>query len=227
MRRREFLTGAAAAGPLLAQAGQPTAQTQSLQTIALPKPETKGTKSLLEALSQRQTNREIGDEKLSPQMLSNLLWAAFGVNRAESGGRTAPSAMGVKEMDIYVFLSDGVYLYDAASHTLKPVLAGDHRSKAGTQANVGRAPVNLLYVADLEKYGGGRGMRVEPATQLAWSNAHAGFIGQNVYLYAASEGLAAWFRAFVDVPALTSLLNLRASQKVMYCQGVGYPARRG
>jgi nitroreductase len=198
---------------------------QSLPAIALPKPETKGAKSLLEALSLRKTSRDLGEEKLSPQMLSNLLWAAFGVNRIESGGRTAPSAMGVKEMDVYVFLAEGIYLYDAAGHTLKPVLPGDHRSKTGTQAGVGRAPLSLLYVADLEKYGAARGMRIEPATQIAWSNAHAGFIGQNVYLYAASEGLGAWFRAMVDVPALTALLNLRPMQKVMYSQSVGYPAK--
>jgi nitroreductase len=89
---------------------------------------------------------------------------------------------------------------------------------------VGRAPVSLLYVADLDKYG--KVTRVDAATQIAWSNAHAGFIGQNVYLYAASEGLGAWFRAFVDVPALTALLSLRPTQKVMYSQSVGYPAKR-
>ena len=222
MRRREFLTGATALAAL-AETPRGAAQTPP---IALLKPQTKSARSLLEALSLRKTNREIGEEKLSPQMLSNLLWAAFGVNRPESGGRTAPSAMGVKEMDIYVFLSDAVYLYDAPGHTLKPVLTGDHRSKTGTQANIGRAPVSLLYVANLEKYGGGgRGMRVDAATQLAWSNAHAGFIGQNVYLYAASEGLASWFRAFVDAPAIATLLSLKATQKVMYSQGVGYPTK--
>jgi len=226
MRRREFLRGAAA-GPVLAVLAHPQpVGAQGLPAIALPKPQAKGAMSLLEALSLRKTNRDLGEEKLSPQMLSNLLWAAFGINRMESGGRTAPSAMGVKEMDIYVFLAEGVYLYDAAGHTLKPVLSGDHRSKAGTQAGVGRAPVSLLYVADFEKYGAGRGMRIDPATQIAWSNAHAGFIGQNVYLYAASEGLGAWFRAMVDVPELTALLNLRPAQKVMYSQSVGYPAKR-
>ena len=228
MRRREFLRGTTAAAPFFtAWAGQTPPSESGLSAVVLPKPQTKGGRSLLESLSLRKTNRELGEEKLSPQMLSNLLWAAFGVNRPDTGGRTAPSAMGVKEMDIYVFLAEGVYLYDAGAHSLKPVLAGDHRSKTGTQANVSRAPVSLLYVADLEKYGGGRGMRVEPATQLAWSNAHAGFIGQNVYLYAASEGLASWFRAFVDVPGLNVLLSLRPAQKVMYSQGVGYPAKRG
>lgn len=225
MRRREFLRGTAATGPVLAAlAGPQSGGAQGLPAMALPKPQTTGARSLLAALSARRTNRELGEEKLSSQMLSNLLWSAFGVTRAESGGRTAPSAMGVKEMDIYVFLAEGIYLYDAGGHTLKPVLAGDHRSKAGTQEAVGRAPVSLLYVADLDKYG--KVTRVDAATQIAWSNAHAGFIGQNVYLYAASEGLGAWFRAFVDVPALTALLSLRPTQKVMYSQSVGYPAKR-
>lgn len=226
MRRREFLRGAAATGPVLAVLAHPQAGgSQGLPAIALPAPQTKGAKSLLEALGDRKTNRNLGEQKLPPQILSNLLWAAFGINRIEGGGRTAPSALGVKEMDLYVFLAEGVYLYKAAGHTLQPVLAGDHRAKTGTQAGVGRAPVSLLYVADLEKYGANLGMRVNPATQIAWSNAHAGFIGQNVYLYAASEGLGAWFRALVDAPALTALLSLRASQKVMYSQSVGYPAK--
>lgn len=225
MRRREFLRGAAATGPALAALACPrSAGAQSLQAIALLKPQTKGAKSLLEAVGERKTIRELTEEKLPPQVLSNLLWAAFGVNRPASGGRTAPSAMGSKEMDIYVFLAEGIYLYDAAGHSLKPVLSGDHRAKAGTQAGVGRAPVNLLYVADLAKYGAGRG---DPATQIAWSHAHAGFIGQNVYLYTASEGLGAWFRASIDVAALTALLSLRPAQKVLYGQTVGYPVKQG
>jgi nitroreductase len=179
------------------------------------------------ALSDRKTNRNIGDEKLSPQMLSNLLWAAWGVNRPASRGRTAPSAMNVQEIDLYVFLADGVYLFDGPSHSLKPVLAGDQRAKTGTQAGVGKAPVSLVYVADFDKYAAGRGSRgvSDTATQAAWSNAHAGFIAQNVYLFAASEGLASWFRAMVDAPALSRLLSLRSSQKVLYSQGVGYPEK--
>ncbi len=179
------------------------------------------------AIGDRKTNRNIGEEKLSPQMLSNLLWAAWGVNRPASHGRTAPSAIDVQEINIYVFLAEGVYLFDGLSHGLKPVLAGDHRAKTGNQASVAKAPVSLVYVADFDKYGAGRGGRggVDPATQTAWSNSHAGFIGQNVFLFAASEGLASWFRAMLDAPALAKLLNLRQSEKVLYSQGVGYPAK--
>ncbi len=195
--------------------------------MELPKPETQGGRPLMAALADRKTNRSISEEKLSAQMLSNLLWAAWGVNRPANGHRTAPSAMNVQEMNLYVFLAEGVYLYDGPSHRLKPIITGDHRAKTGRQADVGKAPVSLVYVADFEKYtagGAGRGVS-DPSTQTAYSNAHAGFIGQNVYLFAASEGLACWFRAMVDAPALSKLLNLRGSEKVLYGQGVWYPAK--
>ena len=164
--------------------------------------------------------------------------------------------MNVQEISLYVFLEQGVYLFDEKAHSLKPVVGGDHRAKAGTQTGVAKAPLSLVYVADLDKYRGGlpaeadffddlgghsllaarlvsilrddpryASLRVDAATQTAWSNAHAGFIGQNVYLFAASEGLASWFRAFVDGPAVAQLLNLRPGQKVLYGQTVGYPAK--
>jgi hypothetical protein len=206
--------------------GQATAQSQQPAGMTLPKPQTQGGRPLMAALNDRQTNRNIGPEKLSPQMLSNLLWAAWGVNRPASRGRTAPSAVNVQEINLYVFLAEGVYLFDGPSHSLKPVVAGDHRARTGTQANVGVAPVNLVYVADFEKYAAGLGGRsIEAGMQTAWSNAHAGFIAQNVYLFAASEGLGCWFRALIDAPALGKLLNLRPSEKVLYAQGVGYPAK--
>jgi len=215
MQRRQFIQSAAALPALVAVAGAG----ELPETIALPKPQTQGGKPLMQALAGRKTTREIGEKRLSPQMLSNLLWAAFGVNRP-GGNRTAPSAMNVKEMDIYAFLPEGIYLFDANVHSLKPILAGDHRAESGTQPDVGKAGVSLLYVADFDKYG----TRVaDPAMRTACSNAHAGFIAQNVYLFAASEGLASWFRAFVDSAALAKLLNLRPSQKVLYSHGVGFP----
>jgi len=128
-----------------------------------------------------------------------------------NNGRTDPSAMDAQEISVYVFLEQGVYLFDEKAHSLKPVVAGDHRAKAGTQAGVAKAPLSLVYVADLDKYRAG-----PPAeSKTAWSNALAGFIGQNVYLFAASEGMASWFRAFVDGPAVAQLLNLRPGQKVL------------
>jgi nitroreductase len=227
MNRRAFLSKSAASLPALAglaRAVPAAAQASPPQPIALPKPRRQGGMPLMQALNERRTNRSIAEDKLSPQMLSNLLWAAWGVSR-ESGMRTAPSAMGVREIDIYVFLPEGVYLFDAAAHALKPVLAGDRRAQTGNQAGVGKTPVSLVYVADLDKYASGAMRISDQATQLAWSNAHAGFIGQNVYLFAASEGLGAWFRALIDAPGISKLLNLRAAQKVLYSQSVGYPAK--
>ena len=223
MHRRDFLREAAAAVPVFAAlAGRPRrGSAQKLAGVALPKPQMQDGRPLMQALSDRKTTRNIGQEKLPPQMLSNLLWAAWGVNRTANNGKTAPSAMNAQEISLYVFLEQGVYLFDEKAHSLKPVVGGDHRAKAGTQAGVAKAPLSLLYVADLDKYRGG--LPVE--TKTAWSNAHAGFIGQNVYLFAASEGLASWFRAFVDGPAVAQLLKLGPGQKVLYGQTVGYPAK--
>jgi hypothetical protein len=125
MKRRTFLQRSAALAPILAEFSSPApTPAQGLQPMALPKPQRQGGKLLMQALNERRTNRNIGEERLSPQTLSNLLWAAFGVNRESGGLRTAPSAMAVREMDIYAFLSEGVYLFDAVAHSLKPVLAG-------------------------------------------------------------------------------------------------------
>lgn len=229
MNRRGFLTQSAVSLPALAglaRAVPAAAQTARPQAppLALPKPQRQGGMPLMQALNLRNTNRNLAEDKLSPQVLSNLLWAAWGVNR-EGGQRTAPSAMAVYEVDIYVFLAEGVYLFDAKAHALKPILAGDHRALAGTQAGVAKTPLSLVFVADLDKYTSGAMKMADQATQLAWSNAHAGFIGQNVYLFAASEGLGAWFRGFIDPPGIAKLLNLRPAQKPLYSQSVGFPAR--
>jgi hypothetical protein len=225
MKRRTFLQTSAALPPLFAGLSTPALiPAQGPQPAALPKPQRQGGKPLLEALSLRRTNRNIAGSALSPQVLSNLLWAAWGVNREPGALRTAPSAMAVFEMDLYVFLPEGVYVFDPIAHALKPVLTGDHRAQTGNQPDVGKAPVTLLYVADLAKYSSGSMTVSDPAVQLAWSNAHAGFIAQDVYLYAASEGLACWFRAMIDPAALSKLLNLRPAQKPLYSQGIGHPA---
>ncbi len=179
----------------------------------------------MEALRDRKTNRDMRAQMLSPQTISNLLWAAWGVNRPATNGRTAPSAFNVQEIDLYVFLAAGVYLFDGPRHSLRPVIAGDHRSVTSSPPGVGTGPVSLVYVADLAKYAVPSADHAipNPAEQLAWSNAHCGFIAQNVYLYAASEGLACCFRV-VEAPPIAKLLNLRPPQKVMYSQGIGYPA---
>jgi hypothetical protein len=139
MKRRTFLQRSAALAPILAEFSSPApTPAQGLQPMALPKPQKQGGKPLMQALNERRTNRNIGEEKLSPQTLSNLLWAAFGVNRESNGLRTAPSAMAVREMDIYAFLPEGVYLFDAVAHSLKPSEARPGRRPAREDRQSGR-----------------------------------------------------------------------------------------
>jgi len=189
---------------------------QDLKPIQLPQPQTEGGRPLMQALKERKTTRVFSTEKLPPQTLSNLLWAAFGVNRS-SGQRTAPSAVNWQEIDLYVALADGMFLYDAKANTLQPVLGQDIRAATGTQALVKDAPVSLVYVADLDKPG-----KVPESEKELWSAMDVGFIAQNVYLFAASEGLACQVRALIDRPALAKLLNLRPKQKILLAQSVGH-----
>jgi SagB-type dehydrogenase family enzyme len=185
--------------------------------VSLPKPETHGGKPLMQALSERKSEREFGSRDLSPQVLSNLLWAAFGINRPD-GHRTAPSAMNRQTIDVYVVKADGAYLYDAGHNQLSPVAAADLRAATGTQAYVGEAPLNLVYVSDYSKMG------QSPANeQASFAGAETGFIGQNVYLYCASEGLATVIRASIGRDALAKALKLKPSQHIVLAQTVGYP----
>jgi SagB-type dehydrogenase family enzyme len=152
-------------------------------------------------------------------MLSNLLWAAFGINRPESGKRTAPSAHNWQEIDIYVALEKGLYLYDPTANVLEPVLDEDIREATGLQSFVGTAPVNLVYVADLERITGDHSDEVKE--NLAGMD--TGFIGQNVYLFCASEGLATVVRGWVDREKLGEIMGLRDTQRIILAHTVGYP----
>ena len=193
---------------------------QELKTIQLPTPQMDGGKPLMQALKERASARAFSPERLPPQTLSNLLWAAFGVNRPASGGRTAPSANNSQDMDVYVATADGLFLYDGKAHALKQVLAEDIRALAGRQAFVKDAPVNLIYVSDLSKM-----PRAAPEDKEFYAAVHTGLISQNVYLYCASEGLATVVRAMVDRPALARAMGLRPDQKITLAQTVGYPRR--
>lgn len=191
---------------------------QDLKPIKLPPAETDGGMPLMEALSLRQTQREYSSEKLPPQIMSNLLWAAFGINRKDTGKRTAPSAMNWQETDIYVALEEGLYLYNASDHVLEPVLAQDLRADTGMQPFVAEAPVNLVFVADYSRIS-----RVPEEEKAVYAAADVGFISQNVYLYCASAGLATVVRGYVDKETLAAKIGLREDQKVVLAQSVGYP----
>ncbi len=190
---------------------------ETAQSITLPKPNTEGGKPLMQALSQRKSAREFGPQQLSPQVLSNLLWAAWGMNRPD-GHRTAPSASNRQEIDIYVVLPDGAYLYDAKAHRLDQVVSGDLRAATGTQAFVATAALNLVYVADYAKM-----TRGSDADKAFLTGANTGFIGQNVYLFCASEGLVSVIRASVNRDELAKALKLRPDQRITLAQSVGYP----
>ena len=153
-------------------------------------------------------------------MLSNLLWAAFGINRPDTGKRTAPSAMDWQEIDIYVATSEGLYLYEAKGHTLKLIMPDDIRSLTGRQDFVKEAFANLIYVADFSRMG-----NAPKADKELYSAADTGFISQNVYLYCASERLATVVRGSIDRQALAKAMKLRPDQKIILAQSVGYPRK--
>ncbi|MFX1577151.1 MAG: nitroreductase family protein [Promethearchaeota archaeon] len=204
-----------------------------MEPIMLPEPERKGGKTLLEALQLRVTNREIDSRELPLQLLSNLLWAAFGVNRQKTSfnkpGRTAPSASNSQEIDLYVALKDGLYLYEAIPHQLTPISAGDFRifscSRRAARLT-SNTPVNIFYVADLSHYDLGPN-QPDPSigdseVQKSYYYTDTGFIAQNVYLFAASAGLAVWFHNCEKV-SIEKEFNLRPTQRILFAQTVGYP----
>jgi SagB-type dehydrogenase family enzyme len=191
---------------------------RALKTIALPAPRTRGGKPLMQALKERRSSREFSSKPLPPEMLSDLLWAAFGMNRPETHGRTAPSAHDWEEIDVYVATADGLHLYDAEAHALKELLSRDMRARTGVQDFVAEAPVNLVYVADLSRM-----VEATAEERARYSGPDAGFIAQNVYLFCASEGLATVVRGLVDRPALARLMRLTPDQQIILAQTVGYP----
>lgn len=182
--------------------------------IQLPSPRITGGKPLMQTLAERKTTRAFRDEALPNQTLSNLLWAAFGVNRPRSVrpdlGRTAPSAMNKQDVELYVVLAQGVFTYDAEANLLRPIVSGDVRSKVGSGDAV-HAAATIVFVSD---------------PKLTFAQVDTGFIGQNVYLFAASEGLNAWFYALhgqQDATAVAAALHLPVNRAPLYAESVGYP----
>jgi SagB-type dehydrogenase family enzyme len=188
--------------------------------IKLMKPAMSGGMPLMTALARRQTSRSFSTRPLTEQTLSSLLWAANGINRPDSGKRTAPSAMDKQEIAIYAALEEGLYLYNAKKHSLELVLDKDIRPLTGRQGFVNKAALNLVYVADMSSVAGfGREDRV------LYAAADTGFIGQNVYLFCASEGLATVIRGFIDKDALGEAMKLKSNRMIILSQTVGYPGK--
>ena len=192
---------------------------EELVRIALPAPQMHGGKPLMDALALRATSRAFASDRLPLQTLSSVLWAACGINRPEKGLHTAPAAVKL-DTDVYVVMESGAYIYNPKTNALDPVVAGDYRILTGTQAFVKDAPVTLVYVANASR------MRGEPdSIKVPYEWANASFISENVYLFAASEGLATGVRASIDRPTLANVLRLNADQSIIMAQCVGYPKK--
>jgi len=193
---------------------------QETQVLKLPEPQTEGGKPLMQCLKARQSGREFSPDKLQLQTLSNLLWAAYGINRPDSGKRTAPSASNWQNIELYVATAEGLFLYEAKEHALVQVLKEDIRAVSGTQDFVKTAPVNLIYVGDYARISRGT-----DEDKRFYSGTHAAFISQNVYLFCASEGLATVVRASINREELAKAMKLRPEQHIILAQTVGYPKK--
>jgi hypothetical protein len=204
----------------------------NLDPIRLPRPERDGGKSVLASLWARRTEREISPKKLPLQTLSNLLWAAEGVNRKRAAfdrtGRTAGSASNSQEINLYVAMPEGVFLYQAQTHQLTPVAAGDFRPLSSRNGSTS-APVHIFYVVDVSRFWKGPGQPDphigDPEVQKSYYYVDTGLIAQNVALFAASQGLAAWFHN-CHAETAHHAFKLKPNQRVLFAQSVGMKGRR-
>jgi len=231
---------------LLIVSGFSWALAEELKVIKLNEPNKKRGLPAMEALSVRASVREWSDKDLSIQDLSDLLWAANGINRPDSGKRTAPSAMNAQDVDIYVFMKDGAYLYDAAQHSLVPVVAGDYRTEitmrpggpppippakpeaktppptlppgSGPGAPPSPAPIQLILVSDLSRFSRGA-----EELKMQWANIDTGIVSQNISLFCAGTGLATRPRASINKDLAKTLLKLKDTQVPILNHPVGYP----
>lgn len=192
---------------------------QESGTIQLPPPQTTGGPDVLYALRSRKSTRSFSDRRLPQDLLSTLLWAAFGINRPSSGGRTAPSAHGWQEIEVYAALSDALYRYDAKAHALVLAVAKDLRALTGVQDFVVTAPLDLVYVADFSRM-----KDASDSDRAFFAATDAAVISQNVYLFCAAMNLAVVVRGLVDRRKLAPAMALRPDQRIVLAQTVGYPA---
>ncbi|MGE0090745.1 MAG: nitroreductase family protein [Bacteroidales bacterium] len=192
-------------------------QSFAQEITKLPEPNKTGGKPLMQAMNERQSSRDFMDKDLTQQQISDLLWAAYGINRPETEKHTIPTSRNIQDMEVYITTKDGAFLYLPNENALQKVTDPDIREITGKQDFVKIAGVNLVYVSDFSKAG-----NASDEIKTMTAATHCGFIGQNVYLYCASEGLISVFRAMVDKEALSKALNLTENKHVIYCQTVGY-----
>lgn len=209
--RRQFL------GVLLMSTS--TVLAQESRVVKLPPPQTSGGGELLQALQSRKSTRTFSSRSLPQELLSTLLWAAFGINRTASGGRTAPSAHGWQEIEVYAALPDALYRYDARVHALVLAVEKDLRPLTGVQDFVATAPLNLVYVADFSRM-----QDASETDRTFFAATDAAVIAQNVYLFCAAMTLGVVVRGLVDRKKLAPAMALRKDQRIVLAQTVGYAA---
>lgn len=199
-------------------AGNPVPESSgALKTIELPAPEKSGGKPLMTAISDRASSRDFSEKEIDPENLSNLLWTIAGINRPD-GKRTAGSTRNWQSVEIYAVMKSGIYRYNAAENKLEPAASGDYRKLTGGQPFVETAPLNILYVGDMEK------MDVpDPFKKALFFGADIGLMSQNGYLYCASAGLGTVIRGMVENDPLAAIIKLPANKKILMAQTVGWP----
>jgi len=191
---------------------------QNSKTILLNSPDTNRGLPLMKALLHRASEREFDSTSLTLQDLSDLLWAANGINRPESGKRTAPSATNAQDIDVYVFMKSGVYLYDAKKNLLEFVVDGDYRNfVAGRQESVANAPVICLLVSDISRFRSGT-----DSLKLVWAAEDAGIVSQNISIFCAAVGFSTVPRATMDREKIREILKLKTTQHPMLNNPVSY-----
>lgn len=188
------------------------------KNLKLPEPDKTGGMPLMKALSERSSNREfVAGKEIPLQMLSELLWAADGVNRPENGKRTAPSAMNWQEMRLYIFTADAVYLYDPGNHGIFFKCDGNHMKETGQQGFVEDASINIIFVSDFSKM-----KNAEPEDKMRFAAFHAGAISQNISLFCAASNLNTVVRGLYDEQKLRELLRLQDDEKIIMAQSIGF-----
>jgi SagB-type dehydrogenase family enzyme len=190
---------------------------QNVKTFKLLPPDKIGGKPLMQALNERHSSRDFIDKSLTDNQLSGLLWAAYGLNRLDENKRTAPSAHDKQEIDVYVTMDSGAYVYDAVNHALIEITPTDIRSSTGSQAFIKTAALNLVYVLNKEK-----SSSKDEVEAIAWGSVTTGAIVQNIYLYCASENLGCVVRGWFDKNELAKSLKLSENQVILLTQTVGY-----
>ncbi len=191
---------------------------QEATVIKLPEPQMEKGQPLMQVFKNRQSIRTFSTREIPLQEMANLLWAANGINRKESGRRTVPTAQNKQEIEIYLSNKEGLFLYNAQEHALVTIHNRDIRAVTGLQPYVATAPVNIVIVANLAKMGSDRQANLQTA------NIDAGFVSQNIYLYCASENLATVVRGSVNREKLAQEMGLGPDFYIVVAQTVGYPA---